>query len=793
MNLIDVKNLLFKYKMYSGEKEEVIEYTAIDNISLSIKKGDFIGILGHNGSGKSTLAKQLAALLKPSGGVIYVGGMDTAKEEQILDIRRIAGMVFQNPDNQLIGNIVEEDVAFGPENMGIPAEEIEERITKALASTGMTAYREASPGALSGGQKQKIAISGVLAMEPECIIFDEPTAMIDPESRKELLEAIYDLKCLKNITVIYITHFLQEVSQADYLYVMSHGKITLEGAPETLFKMPEKLVENNLELPFEVALIDDLRKKGVDVPEEIYTKKQLLEFLRHDFRKRKDDNIILSGQKPKSPAEKQAASKSNKSNVKNQYGNSVEEWSDSQNIFLYDSVEALSDNSLDVKLADELKVPEKRNEFKEISDRKEEVSKKRDELKEISDRKGEVPKKRDEFKEIPDRKEEVLKKIEESKPTEFTKGITLKNISYQYKKQCSGEERYAIKDISLSIKPGEFVAIVGRTGSGKSTLIQHFNGLLQPESGEYFFDGENIWEKKYDLKKLRQKVALCFQYPEYQLFEENVLKDIAFGPKNLGFAKKECEEKARHAMQLVGLSKGLEKVSPFSLSGGQKRRVALAGILAMEPEYLILDEPVAGMDAPGKKILFDLLHRLNKELGITIILVSHNMDDVAEHADRVLVMEDGQLKMDGKTGEIFARKDKLTEMGLGVPQAIEFYLDLEEMSEETDIDLDNAFSQDIRCNQKNREVYQKTVERYPENLETNQRRTDEKEEKDEKEEIEEIDGKSMGIHREKIEVSSVKAKEYIKTKRNIKAKRTKNVGIPLSIDELAAYIAGGSL
>ena len=588
MNLIDVKNLLFKYKMYSGEKEEVIEYTAIDDISLSIKKGDFVGVLGHNGSGKSTLAKQLAALLKPSGGVIYVGGMDTSKEEQILDIRKTAGMVFQNPDNQLIGNIVEEDVAFGPENMGIPSKEIEERITKALASTGMTAYREASPGALSGGQKQKIAISGVLAMEPECIIFDEPTAMIDPESRKELLEAIYELNKLKNITVIYITHFLQEVSQADYLYVMSHGKITLEGSPETLFKMPEKLVENNLELPFEIALIDTLRKKGVQVPGEIYTKQQLLEFLERDFRK----------------------------------------------------------NISDIK--------------------------------------------------------EMSKKIYEPKEKESIKGITLKNISYQYKKQGSGTEKYAIKDISLSIEPGEFVAIVGRTGSGKSTLIQHLNGLLQPESGQYFFNGENIWEKKYDLKKLRQKVALCFQYPEYQLFEENVLKDITFGPRNLGFDKKECEEKARHAMQIVGLSKEFEKVSPFSLSGGQKRRVALAGILAMEPEYLILDEPVAGMDATGKKILFDLLHHLNKERGITIVLVSHNMDDVANHADRVLVMEDGQLKIDGKTEKVFAQKDELTEMGLGVPQAVEFYLDL-------------------------------------------------------------------------------------------KAKRMKNVGIPLKVEELAEYIAGGSL
>lgn len=764
MNLIDVKNLLFKYKMYSGEKEEVIEHTAIDNISLSIKKGDFVGILGHNGSGKSTLAKQLAALLKPSSGVIYVDGMDTVKEEQILDIRKTAGLVFQNPDNQLIGNIVEEDVAFGPENMGIPAEEIEMRITKALAATGMTAYREASPGALSGGQKQKIAISGVLAMEPECIIFDEPTAMIDPESRKELLEAIYDLKHLKNITVIYITHFLQEVSQADYLYVMSHGKITLKGTPETLFKIPEKLVENNLELPFEVALIDDLRKKSVDVPEEIYTKQQLLEFLKYYFQKDKSDNIVLSEYK----SERKTISESSKSNVKSQakensrYGNSMEKQSDSHSISVDDRNEKLADNSLgDLNLADETEVSKKSHELDEA-----EVSKKSHELDE-----AEVSKKSHELKETSDIKENASN-IDEPKETESTKGITLKNISYQYKKQDSGEEKYAIKDISLAIEPGEFVAIIGRTGSGKSTLIQHFNGLFQPKSGDYFFNGENIWEKKYDLKKLRQKVALCFQYPEYQLFEENVLKDIAFGPKNLGFDKKECEEKARHAMQLAGLSNELEKVSPFSLSGGQKRRVALAGILAMEPEYLILDEPVAGMDAPGKKILFDLLHHLNKERGITIVLVSHNMDDVADHADRVLVMENGQLKMDGKTEEVFVRKDELTEMGLGVPQAVEFYLDLKEILEETDIDLDNAFSHDMQYNQKNREISQKTIELSQENVEINQKETKEK---------------GTEMHEKKIEASNEKAKEYIKTK------RTKNVGIPLNIDELVAYIAGGSL
>ena len=575
MNLIDVKNLLFNYKMYSGEKEEVIEHTAIDHVSLSIKKGDFVGILGHNGSGKSTLAKQLAALLKPSGGIIYVNGMDTAKDELLFSIRKTAGMVFQNPDNQLIGNIVEEDIAFGPENMGIPREEIEERITRALEATGMSAYREHSPNALSGGQKQKIAISGVLSMEPECIIFDEPTAMIDPEGRKEVLKAIYDLNRLKHITIIYITHFLDEVSKADYLYVMKQGAITLEGSPKTLFKMPEQLTENNLELPFEISLIAELRKKGLNVPKEIYTKQQLLEF----FKCMQQEEGFLFQEKK----------------VENQQKKCIAE-------------------------------------------------------------------------------------------TEKEKGIVLKNISYQYKKRSAEEAKDALKDVSLSIKPGEFVAIVGKTGSGKSTLIQHLNGLLQPQSGQYFFEGQDIWSKKYDLKKLRQKVALCFQYPEYQLFEETILKDIAFGPKNLGFDKKKCEEKARYAMKLVGLPAELEKVSPFSLSGGQKRRVALAGILAMEPEYLILDEPVAGMDAPGKKMLFQLLHHLNKDKGITIVLVSHNMDDVAAHADRVLIMEDGTLKMDGTTREIFARKDDLTTMGLGIPQTVEFYLELRKMQIQESID-----------------------------------------------------------------------------------------------------------
>lgn len=254
--------------------------------------------------------------------------------------------------------------------------------------------------------------------------------------------------------------------------------------------------------------------------------------------------------------------------------------------------------------------------------------------------------------------------------------IELKNIDYKYKNQWQEEESYALKDVSLTLEKGEYVAIIGHTGSGKSTLLQHLNGLLKPTSGEYYFHGENVYREGFSLKKLRQKVALCFQYPEYQLFEETVLKDISFGPKNLGFDEETCKKRAKKAMELTGLSEELENVSPFALSGGQKRRVALAGILAMEPEYLILDEPTAGLDGEGRELLFSLLKMLNEEHGMTIVLVSHNMDDVAAHGKRVLVMNQGRLVMDDTKENIFSKAHELKEIGLEIPKASRFYHEL---------------------------------------------------------------------------------------------------------------------
>lgn len=279
MKIIETLNLIFKYKTYTEDQEIPEEKTVLDDVSISIKKGDFVGILGHNGSGKSTLARQLTALLQPTDGAVFIKNMDSSLPENIIPIRKTAGMVFQNPDNQIIGNLVEEDVAFGPENLGVPTEQIWGRIAEALEATGMTAYREQSPGSLSGGQKQKVAIAGILAMEPECIVFDEPTAMLDPRGRKEVLDAIWHLNKDKGITVIYITHHIEEVENADYIYVMNKGQVAMEGRPEELWPQTETLKSLGISLPFDKELLLLLWQGGMEIPAEIQTGEALAEYL----------------------------------------------------------------------------------------------------------------------------------------------------------------------------------------------------------------------------------------------------------------------------------------------------------------------------------------------------------------------------------------------------------------------------------------------------------------------------------------------------------------------------------
>lgn len=558
--MIKADNVTFEYirREEDGSVAEIVE--AVKDLSLEIQQGEFIAILGHNGSGKSTFAKLLNALLEPTKGTITIEGMNTGETEEVWNIRKNAGMIFQNPDNQIIGTMVEEDVAFGPENLGVPTEEIISRVAGALETVGMTAYSQQSPHRLSGGQKQRVAIAGVLAMQPKCIIFDESTAMLDPQGRKEVLQAAHTLNQEKNITVLYITHDMDEIIDADRVLVLHHGELVLEGTPVEVFRSKEQLKEYGLVLPNMTELTERLKEAGIMIQNPVLRMEDLI---REVNRLRPLHGTAVTG------------------------GG------------------------------------------------------------------------------MQDRKIQKESNGQSNAQQAMTDGLVLDQVSYEYSPKTIYAYQ-ALHQVSLTIAQGEFVAIIGHTGSGKSTLIQQFNGLLQPTEGHIYYKGKDIYEKDYKRAQLRGKVGLVFQYPEYQLFAETVLEDVSFGPKNLGLPLLEIQQRAFQAIAAVGLEDTIYDMSPFELSGGQKRRVAIAGVLAMQPEMLVLDEPVAGLDPAGRRELLDMLKKLNED-GMTIVLVSHNMEDVAEYARRIVVMDHGKIALDGDTTQVFRQERTLQELGLEIP------------------------------------------------------------------------------------------------------------------------------
>lgn len=279
MNFIEARKLVHEYIRRDEEGNVESIQTALDGVDLNISQGEFIAILGHNGSGKSTLAKHINVLLAAGGGTLWVDGKDTSEDKNLWDIRKTAGMVFQNPDNQIIASVVEEDVAFGPENIGVPSDEIWKRVEESLKSVGMLQYREHSPNRLSGGQKQRVAIAGVMAMEPKCIVLDEPTAMLDPNGRKEVLNAVKKLNQDKGVTVILITHYMEEVIRADRVYVMDNGKIVMQGAPREIFSQVDILKSYRLDVPQVTLLAHELREAGILVPAGILTRQELVDAL----------------------------------------------------------------------------------------------------------------------------------------------------------------------------------------------------------------------------------------------------------------------------------------------------------------------------------------------------------------------------------------------------------------------------------------------------------------------------------------------------------------------------------
>jgi energy-coupling factor transporter ATPase len=551
MKAIVVKDLRYEYYTRGDSGTTV----ALDNVSFSVDEGEFVAIVGRNGSGKSTLARHLNGLLLPKRGLVSIYGKCTSSQELIWYIRSILGMVFQNPDNQIVATTVEEDVAFGPENLGIDPEQIRMRVMSSLEKVNMSKYLEHPPHMLSGGQKQLVAIAGVLAMEPKCIVLDEATSMLDPKGRYDVIKVLKRLNRQEKITVVLITHHMDEAAQAHRVIVIDHGNAVLEGTPRQVFKEHEILRKAGLDIPQVSALFLEAEKEGlidkevlpvtVDEAEKVFSKVFAL---------------------------KKCAKK---------------------------DLPAYADHN-----------PQAR------------------------------------------------------------KIIEIENLSYVYMPNTPYEHK-ALDNINLTVFQGEFLGIIGHTGSGKSTLIQHLNGLLTPTDGSIRVAG--IEPKGKALKELRRKVGLIFQNPEDQLFEETVEKDIAFGLKKMGLEDEEIKARVKEAASITGLSLDILEKSPFELSGGQKRRAAIAGVIAMHPDILVLDEPTAGLDPQGSIEIYRFLNRLRRERKTTIIIVSHTMEDVAQYCDRVAVMNRGKLVILDTTRKVFSNKESLANIGLNIPQITEVF------------------------------------------------------------------------------------------------------------------------
>lgn len=532
------------------------EVHAVRDISLAVGRGSHVAVLGRNGSGKSTVARLINALLLVRDGVVEVGGVRPLDDESIYLVRRQCGMVFQNPDNQIIGTTVEEDVAFGPENLGMPYERMVKAVDQALAAAGLSHLRTRAPHELSGGQKQKLAIAGALAMQPHCLILDEATAMLDPESAAEFLRLVEQLRQDRNLTVVNITHNMEEVLLADYVYVIDDGRVALEGTPQGVFDQSDTVIGLGLDVPRHIEIASCIAKHtGLPLaPGEAFSFADAVDAVQ--WRLEKAAGTV------KSAAGRQAR-------LTREPGDTL---------------------------------------------------------------------------------------------------IEVSHLSYTY--DANDPSAQALDDVSFTVRRGELLGIVGHSGSGKSTLIQHLNALLRPPAGKVQVLGLDASVNK-NIRQIRRQLGLLFQYPEHQLFEETVAKDIAFGLQGQKLTPEEIDLRVLEAAERVGLSSELLSRSPFELSGGQKRRAAIAGILVMRPDILVLDEPAAGLDPQGKAEILNDAVRL-RDQGVTILIVSHNMDDIARVADRILVLNNGRLHGLGTPAEVFTDEVRLQQAGLEVPRTMRF-------------------------------------------------------------------------------------------------------------------------
>ncbi|MDC7219596.1 MAG: energy-coupling factor transporter ATPase [Spirochaetales bacterium] len=546
MKYIEIKKASFAY----GTEENPV----VRQLSVTINHGEFAVIAGSNGSGKSTLLRLMNGLLLPQEGEVITAGMSTSNPNLILPIRKTTGMVFQNPENQLSATVVEEDVAFGPENLAFSSEEMTKAVEEALDLTGLTEQKSRSTTALSAGQLQRLALAGVLAMKPRCLLLDEPTSMLNPQARHSFMELIHRLNREKGLTVVMVSHHEREILSASRLIVMDKGQIVRDGKPKDIMK-EESLEQWGLLPPPSLEAVRHLQNRGLSLPET--TEEEAL-----------TDSLKSLGKEAQTT--------------------------------LWEKFPLLSNRS--------------------------------------------------------------LKEKDHSLP------IDVQNISHDYLKGTLLKHR-ALSEVSLKAASGECLCLIGTTGSGKSTLLQHLNGLLLADEGQVSLLNTILGPETRDEEviSLRRQIGLVMQRPEKQLFERFVGDDVAFAPKQAGLTGKKLARRVKWAMDLAGLPFTQFKDRPiYALSGGEKRKAALAGVLALQPRVLLLDEPSAGLDPLSRRELHRILINL-REQGTTLVIATHDMDEAALLGHRIVLMERGKAVMNGSPAQVFSRGEELRHRGLEPP------------------------------------------------------------------------------------------------------------------------------
>ena len=501
--LIEVRSVSFTYDAKNTGR-------ALNRVSFFVSKGERVAVLGHNGSGKSTLVRILGGLLNPSEGQCLVNGIDI-QDMDFRELRKTIGMVFQDPENQIVAAMVEDDAAFAPENQGLPSREIQERVDSALLRVNMTHKQDASVAELSGGEKQRLALAGVLAAKVECLILDEATAMLDPKGRLDIEQALRKLHS-NGMTIIQVTHQIEAENFDDIhrVIVLSHGGIKWQG---TTIDFWDKAEELGFELPEEFKFRKYCEVHGLRFP----------------------DDFVRMNPPP------------------------------------HERVNAHEGGSAKFKIDD---------------------------------------------------------------------------LSFRYT-----EKAYALRNIDAEIFSGEWLSIIGRTGSGKSTLVQHLNALYKIQEGQILFDGQALPQKGEEVHQLRQRVGLVFQHPEDQLFSPTVREELAFAPRNAGFRKQELDDAIIYGLECAGLPREFLERSPIALSGGERRLVAIASVLSARPECVVLDEPLAGLDASYQRKILGMLGRLRDE-GKTVITVTHDLNTALNYSDRILLLRNAAKIQEGRPHEV---------------------------------------------------------------------------------------------------------------------------------------------